>query len=701
MAQVKKYFVWAGVVLLTVAWFGLTAASAQESFESHIQKAEAARDSGQTDEAVREYRNAVQVHPDWAEGWWYLGTLQYDGNHYADAIPAFKKVVELQPGAGPAWNLLGLSEFETKDYDNALPHLQRGLDLGLEDTPGAVKVAKYHVALLLNRKGQFKQATDLLAAEFAQGPVPEQIKVALGLALLRVPLLPEQVDPSKDSLVRGAGEIGALLIQKNFDAAFLGVEQMLKDYPETPLLHYAYAQALLAAKRTADAEVQLREQLKITPKFAAAHDALGQILESKGNIEQAAKEKAAALVPGAAEAENSSQTAAYTRGAISTQSPASAPTENAGGFDELAKQAAAAQQAGKLDDGIRYSQQALRIRPQWEEGWAMLGTLYYMSDRCPQAIPAFKNSITMNPQRSEAWGLLGICEFQTKDYKNALIHLQHAQKLGLAANPTGVKIAKYHTAFLLNMNGEFEQATDLLVPEVGPSAVLDQIKLALGIALLRIPKLPDQLDPAQGALAKKAGEIAALLAESKFDQSWPLFEEMLKEAPNTPYLHYAYGVARFSNSQYSDAQDQFREEIGTNPQSALPHRRLASIALLLHQPEDALSEAQKAVELEPQAAEGHYLAGRALLELKRAEEAAKELETAAKLAPNSPEVHFNLAKAYTKTGQTEAAARERETFSRLNALVEEQKSKRGNQAYAGSHDANGLTPGSGANTNPE
>jgi tetratricopeptide (TPR) repeat protein len=672
--------------------------AAQDNFESHRQKAEAARDSGRADDAIQEYQSALQSKPDWAEGWWYLGTLDYDSNRFPDAIVAFKKLVDLQPQAGPVWNLLGLSEFETKDYDNALPHLQRGIELGLDDNPGAGKVAKYHAALLLVRNGEFRQAADLLAGEFSQGPVPDQIKGVLGLALLRVPLLPEQVDPSKDSLLHSAGDAAALLMQKNADAAFLSLEQMLKDYPAAPFLHYIDAVALFSAQRNADALAHLREQIRITPGFAPAHDLLGQILEREGKFDLAAKEKAAAL-QAPKDAEAKALIAAYARGSVAA--PAKSGPVPAGDFDELARQGAAAQREGRLDEAIQYSRRALDLNPQWEEGWAMLGTLYYMTGRCPLALPALKNSIEMNPKRSEAWALMGICEYQGQDNKNALIHLQHAQALGLAANPTGIKIAKYHIAYLLNLNGEFEQATDLLVNEIGPSPVFDEIKLALGIALLRIPKLPEQLDAAQKALAAKAGEIASLLAESRFEQSWPLFQEMLKQAPDTPFLHYAYGVALFSNSQYADAEAQLREEIRISPQSALPYRRLASIALLLHHPDDALASAQQAVKLAPDAAESRYLAGRAYLELKRGEEAVRELEIAARLAPNSPEVHFNLAKAYARVGQNDAAERERAAFTRLNAMAEQEKSTHGSQTYAGSHAGSGLAGGSASTPNPE
>ena len=54
---------------------------------------------------------------------------------------------------------MGLSEFELKDYDNALIHLRRGNDLGFGGSAEAVGLAKYRLAILLNRAGEFKLAT--------------------------------------------------------------------------------------------------------------------------------------------------------------------------------------------------------------------------------------------------------------------------------------------------------------------------------------------------------------------------------------------------------------------------------------------------------------------------------------------------------------------------------------------------------------
>src|ERR1041384_3675522 len=95
-----------------------------ETFESLAKSAAAARDSGRPGDAIRDYKQALGLRPQWSEGWWYLGTLQYDSDQYAEAILAFQKLVQLAPDSGTGWSFLGLCEFETKDYANSLEHLK-------------------------------------------------------------------------------------------------------------------------------------------------------------------------------------------------------------------------------------------------------------------------------------------------------------------------------------------------------------------------------------------------------------------------------------------------------------------------------------------------------------------------------------------------------------------------------------------------
>src|SRR5271170_1223548 len=662
------------------AWAQTGTASAQENFQAVAEAATAARETGKPDEAIRDYARGVALRPDWAEGWWYLGTMQYDRDHYSEAIPALQKLVRLSPDLGPAWSFLGLAEFETKDYASALEHLERAHSLGNGDDPELGRVSDYHLALLLNHSGEFERASALLLSASGQNQVSPQIKSALGLALLRVPLLLGEVDPSHDALIQAAGEAASIAAQGQSVDALKG---LVDEHPKTPWLHYAYGLALATAGQTKEALTAQREESAISPQSALPRIQISTLELSLQQPQEAfrAAQEAVSLAPDsssahralakALEAVGKSQQAAQEARVAESLVP-ERPRKDAKIASLYAISSAgegkAATPAGNADN--------------WNQTMAD-----YSSGRYPEAIAALRLWVEHKPSDGTAWAVMGLSEFELKDYDNALIHLQRGQQLGVGASPQAIELAKYRLAVLLNREGQFEVATELLTPLAGQEPLAREIQFVLGIALLRIPSLPDQIDASKHSLVEKSGDVTQLLLASKYDLAFPKIQKLIEEYPTTPFLHYAYGTALDSLSQYDEAKVQMRAEIQISAHSALPWTRLASIALRQHLPDEALPAAQKAVQLAPDSADAHYVLGRTWMESGDSQ-AVGELELASRLSPASPEIHFALSRAYTKANQPEKAQHERAEFARLNDLAEQQRAQRGDQTYRGPHDAN-------------
>lgn len=95
------------------------------------------------------------------------------------------------------------------------------------------------------RTGSFDRASDLLLKTFGGGQISEQLKIALGLAILRIGLLPEEIDPSKEALVLAVGgsvvSAGTETLER-FPA-------LLKTYPDIRYVHYAFGPSLVKAGR--------------------------------------------------------------------------------------------------------------------------------------------------------------------------------------------------------------------------------------------------------------------------------------------------------------------------------------------------------------------------------------------------------------------------------------------------------------------
>ena len=414
-----------------------------ETFETWAAKAAAAREAGHTAEAIEAYQHTVALRPGWEEGWWYLGTLNYDNEHFAEANKALRKVVELDPRLGPAWAFLGLGEFETQDYKASFNHLQRARGLGFAENPEVSKVALYHLGLLFNLNGEFEKSTELLVTQFGTSVFPEQIKTAMGMALLRVPLLPDHVDPAKDALVHAAGETAALLANHKTDDAFASFEQVLAQYPDTPYVHYAYGMALALASRDKDAESQLNQESKITktralpwiglatvflrqergkdaeaaarhavqlePKSPASYDVLSRALQLMGKSDEAetARTKAKNLVstpvlPDIVQAKRYELGSTQDIFSTMASSAAARPKGLNDNFDDLARRAESARSAGNIVAATQLYEAALQLHPEWGEGWRSVRTFAYMNGRFAEAITDLRRSVTLDTRQAKA-----------------------------------------------------------------------------------------------------------------------------------------------------------------------------------------------------------------------------------------------------------------------------------------------------------
>ncbi len=372
-------------------------------------------------------------------------------------------------------------------------------------------------------------------------------------------------------------------------------------------------------------------------------------------------------------------------------SPAKTPPKSKE-FEDLAKRATAEREADHAEQAIELYHQALRLNPKWGEGWFYLGTLFYDANHFAEGRDAFHNAVQVMPGFGPAWAMLGLCEFETGDHKNSLLHLQKGRASGLGDNDELTNVTRYHEGLLLNTVGEFEMASELLTSVLARGVESLDVKMALGLATLRVALLPSQLDPSRDAIVHAVGEVAAEAALNNLDQATAGYRRLLQDFPQTPFLHYAYGITLLSLSRFDEAEEQFKQEMKVTPESALPYMYLGYVELQQRHYQEALPVCQTAIRLAPHAFPGHYLLGRTYLELGDINKAIEELETARRLAPYSPEVRYNLARAYSRAKRVEDAARERKEFTRLSALYARQRGEATGSSYRSSSDRGALGP---------
>jgi tetratricopeptide (TPR) repeat protein len=243
-----------------------TGSSQTESFDSVAKRASAARDADQLDQAVALFKKALGMRPNWAEGWWSLGTLEYDRNNYKQAAVAFRRLLPLAPKDGTAYAMLGLCEYELGEDTAALKHIDQAMQLGISTNPQLREVVLYHHGLLLMRAGKYQAAQTPLGA-LCQNSVPSPDVVrALGLATFRIPPgeAPPDGSPGAEVVLR-AGHAECISVQKKYDEAKQEYSALVAQYPDYPKIHYVYGKFLLEASDVPGAVTEFKQEIKNNP----------------------------------------------------------------------------------------------------------------------------------------------------------------------------------------------------------------------------------------------------------------------------------------------------------------------------------------------------------------------------------------------------------------------------------------------------
>ena len=275
--------------LLVIFSMAAFAGTAPARFETVASQAEAARVQDRVADAIRLYREGTGLRPSWADGWWYLGSLLYDQDRFAEATGAFQHLLASTSHRGPAYAFLGLCQYETGKYDDASAQFRSWAGAGWAGTPALRDVAVFHFALLLTRDGRFVESLYLLATVAPRlGDSPE-LAEAMGLASLRMRNLPQDYPPEMRERVWLAGKAALYAAQspRDFARADEFAARLEGRYPGEPQVHYLRGTIYTFQGKTVEAEREYREELKITPNQVSALIALTEVDLEKADLAEA------------------------------------------------------------------------------------------------------------------------------------------------------------------------------------------------------------------------------------------------------------------------------------------------------------------------------------------------------------------------------------------------------------------------------
>ena len=217
----------------------------------------------QTEEAIRQYQEAIRLKPDRPMPHYNLGVAFAKAGQTDEAIRQYREAIRLKPDHANAHNSLGHALFRKGQTEEAIRQYQEALRLQPDHTN-----AHYDLGLALDQKGRTDEAI-------------RQYREAIRLK-------PDHAD-AHDNL-------GAALYQKGqLDEAIHQLQEALRLNPDHADAHYNLGVVLGNRGQTEEAILQYQKALRLKPDDAQTHNNLGYALFRKGQTAEAIRHYQEAL----------------------------------------------------------------------------------------------------------------------------------------------------------------------------------------------------------------------------------------------------------------------------------------------------------------------------------------------------------------------------------------------------------------------
>ncbi len=210
---------------------------------------------GRTDEAIEQFKAALQILPNSYTAHTGLGLALVEKGRLADARPHYEAALAVKPDYADVHINLAILLAQQGMLDEANMHYKEVL----RTEPDNAK-AHNNLAVNLARQGRSTEALDHFATALRLNPEYAEAYFNLALTLVKEGRLVEAV----------AHYQAAIRLDAQYAPAY-----------------YKLGEALALQGKTADAVAQYQRALQIKPDFAEAHYGLGQALENMGRIEEA------------------------------------------------------------------------------------------------------------------------------------------------------------------------------------------------------------------------------------------------------------------------------------------------------------------------------------------------------------------------------------------------------------------------------
>jgi tetratricopeptide (TPR) repeat protein len=558
--------------------------------EAHYQLAEADLKLNSTLAAYRELRETVTLDPKNLDAELQLATLLIASRQYDEAELAAEKVIAAAPNNARAHAILGEKDAADRDWPGAIRELQLAITLD----PGQVKDYA-RLAAVYKRTEQPLAAEAVFRKAIAANPKSLQAHVNLGQFYFS---------------------------RRNFPEAEAELLAGSRLEPRAALPRLLLIDTYVAAGKLADAEKLCKDLKVIGPDDPQAYRALAYFYKTTGQKEKALIEFRALL--------------------------ASRPKNNLLKADlvETLLDSNRGPEAAKLN------QEILKSNPGDPRALLANGRILIAEGKYPEARTALESAVQADPQSAASHYFLGVAQNSLGFAASA--RSSFALALKLAPGMTGAQVA---LADLDARSGAYDDALRLAngALKANPGLpVADEVAAEVSLAKGNVREgeqlLLASLERDPTALPALEMLLRLYARQGKTQQAVNRISNLVSQYPRNAGLHYLLAMGYFQLKDLKNSEANVRETIGIDEKTPGAHALLARISLAQGSVEQAIMSFRKEIEANPQKVSNYMALENLYAKQGKWEEAKKVSETAHAIDPASPVVANNLADLYLEHG---------------------------------------------------
>ncbi|BAY39780.1 serine/threonine kinase [Nostoc sp. NIES-2111] len=317
-------------------------------------------------DALASYQKAVNIRPDYAQGWQGQGKALFRLKQYKEALTAYDKAIQLQPDYLEAWSGRGLTLQNLQRYSEAIASFDKALELN-EDYP---EVWNARGEAFSNLK-QYDQAIKSYnkAIEFKADAYDSWYNKGLALQNFK----------EYDQAINAYNK--AIEIKSDYERAWYNLGNALVNLNRYEDAFNAYDKAVQYKADYSIAWLSRGNVLIILKRYPEAVESFNQVIKLNPNSYQAWYGK---------------------------------------GWSQHQNQ--------RYPEAIESYKKAATIKPNNFQVWYSLGNSQYILQQYQDAIASYNKAVRYQPKHIESWYSRGNSLFNLKQYKEAIASYEQAIK---------------------------------------------------------------------------------------------------------------------------------------------------------------------------------------------------------------------------------------------------------------------------------